>query len=370
MYKVRIADFEDILKNKESWNELVHRMRLPSVFCTWEWMSLWWKHYGKPYRPLVLLISKQDELKGILPLASRTMIIEDAVLPVRTIILWSSTDLYPDHLDIIASQEDAQPCMNAALVFLQNNYTRWDVLYFACIDEDSTIFRELERVNRSINVDLQKVSISPYIAIEKDYMTEIEDYKKFLGKKARLELKRRGRKLFESFGIIYLSSNPWDDSMAIEKLFALHKLRAQRKGIKSTFGGSKLLSFHTEVAETFSNKGWLRLRFLCKGSEPIAASYGYEFEGQWCLYQSGLDPKWESMGIGSVLRYEAIKEAFQMKLKEFDFLRGAEEYKNTWTNRAREQYDLRVYNETLLGTFFKGTCRARSSVKRIIQKNG
>jgi hypothetical protein len=370
MYTIKILDVEDLQSIRERWNELALCMRLPSVFSTWEWMSLWWKHFGEAYRPLVLLIYDRHELAGILPLAVRTMIIEDGVIPARTLSLWGSIELSPDHLDIVASNENAKPCIEAALSFLRNDYRQWDILYFSHLDGESHLLHEIKENLGLLDTDIHQVSVAPYIAIEEDHKSEIENYLKSLGKNRRHDIRRRTRILYDENSIQYISAGLSIDPGTIETLFDLHKLRAETKGIKTSFSGSELLNFHTEVAETFARRDWLRLRFLKHGDEAVAAIYCFSFAGRWFGYQSGLNPDWESKGAGSVLLFTGIQEAFSENMVEFDFLRGGEAYKNTWTNRYRDQFDVRSYNTTTIGALFKSSYRARSWAKRMIKKNG
>lgn len=368
-YKVRIAEVSEIPGLKERWNELVLSMQLPSIFCTWEWMTLWWKHFGHSYSPLLLLISKGEVLVGILPLALRTMIIEDGVIPARTLTLWGNIDLHSDHLDVIAAQEEADNCLDAALHFLRNDFHGWDVFYLSHISEESCIFRVIRGDGGSRKADFQNVSVAPYIAITADYGFETDSYLKSLGRNKRHDIKRRTKNLYEKDMVAYTCSDLADDPNGIETLFSLHESRSKAKGQKTTFRGKRLMSFHTEIARMFVPLGWLRLRFLKNGNVPLAAIYCFSFASRWFAYQSGLDPNWETKGVGAVLLYNAIEEAFKEHANEFDFLRGGEAYKDAWTGRHRDLWDVRIYKNTLAGVLFKGSYKLRSLLKGMIKNN-
>lgn len=368
-YKARIAETSEIQGLRERWNELVLSMQLPSVFCTWEWMTLWWKHFGHSYRPLLLLIFKGEVLVGILPLALRTMIIEDGVTPGRALTLWGSIDLHSDHLDIIAGVEDAENCLDAALRFLGRDFRGWDVLHLSHVSEESCIFRTIRAGKGPLKADFQNVSVSPYIAIAADHGFEIDNYLKSLGRKRRQHTRREMKNLYEKDKVAYMRSDPADDPACVEVLFELHESRSRAKGQETTFSGKKLMDFHAETARIFGQQGWLRLRFLKNGDAPLAAMYCFSFAGRWLFYQSGLDPKWRTKSAGSVLLYSAIEEAFKEHADEFDFLRGSEAYKDTWTGRHRGLWDVRIYNSTLAGLLFKGSYRLRSILKGMIKKD-
>ncbi len=366
-YQVKIVKPEKMVKYRNKWNALALCMKHPSIFCTWEWMSLWWKYFGHLYKPLLLFIEEETEIAGILPLAIRNMVVEDGLIPIRTITLWSSMDLFADHLDIIASPEKAHSCINAAIFFLHNNYTNWDIMHLSHIDEDSNLLNFILKENHTLKFDTRKVSIAPYINIYRDHKGSIENYLKSLGRNKRHDLKRREKLLFDEAGIAYGPPNLPDTKAAIDRLFALHNMRTKKKKLKSSFTGLKLKSFHTEVAEVFVQKGWLCLRFLYRGNEQIAALYCFDFANCLFAYQSGHDPQWESKGVGSLILYKVIREAFNEKKIEFDFLRGGERYKNTWTKASRDQFDVYIYSGTFRSIFFKTIYKGRTVLKRILR---
>jgi len=354
---------------RERWNALVLAMKRPTIFCTWEWMSLWWKHYGYLYKPLLLVIEDGNMVVGILPLAKRTMVIEDGLLPVRTLTLWGNIDLHADHLDIIASPEKALACVETVISFLKEDYGDWDMIHLSHIDNDAHLLKKLNDIANSIDIDFQKVSVAPYVDITNDHNGSIELFMQSLGRNRRHDVKRREKALFKENGVTYGPPKSMDDVTAITKLFSLHKLRADKKGLQTSFAGQRLLAFHSEIAEVFSRKRWTWLRFLYSGHEPIAVIYCFAFADRIVAYQSGHDPDWEAKGVGSVLIYEIIREAFAEDAMEFDFLRGGEGYKHTWTKTARDQFDINVYNNTVRSALFKNTYRARFALKRMIKHN-
>jgi len=366
-YSVRVAKPSEIQHMQESWDKLVLSMQLPSIFSTWEWMTLWWKHFGQAYQPLVLLISNDNELVGILPLALRTMIIEDGVMPARTLSLWGSIELHSDHLDIISARDVAEPCMEAIFRYLRNDFRGWDVLYLSHVSEESCFLQYIRDGGIALDSGIENVSVSPYIAIAVDHDFEIDNYLKSLGKNKRHDIKRRSRNLYGKDMVTYTISNPDINTEDIEVLFNLHESRVIAKGLETTFSGRALMEFHTEVARLMAQKGWLRLRFLKNGDAPLAAIYCFSFANRWFAYQSGLDPNWDAKGVGAVLLYSAIKEAFHEHVDEFDFLRGGEVYKDKWTSRHRDLWDVRIYNSTIVGALFKGSYKARSIFKRMIR---
>lgn len=368
-YQVKVMDIEKMDEQREKWNSLVFAMKRPSIFCTWEWMHSWLKHYGHLYKLLPLVIEDENEIIGILPLATRTMVIEDGLLPVRTLTFWGNIELHADHLDIISSPEKAPACLETVISYLKEDYADWDMLHLSHIDNDSYLFNKLNDIANSNDTDFRKVSVAPYVDITKEHNGSIELFMQSLGRNRRHDVKRREKTLFRENGVTYGPPKCMDDATAITKLFSLHKLRADKKGLQTSFAGERLMAFHSEIAEVFSRKSWTWLRFLYSGHEPIAAIYCFAFAGRIFAYQSGYDPDWETKGVGSILLYKIIREAFEENAIEFDFLRGGEGYKHTWTKMSRDQLVFNVYNRTFRSTLFKHTYNARFALKRMVKRD-
>jgi hypothetical protein len=367
MYRVKVATLEEFSNCKEQWNSLVKSMKRPSVFCTWEWVHTWWEHFGGKYKAFIFFVYDNDYLIGILPLGLRRMVPEDGLVPVRVLSFFGTYEVYPDNTDFIYPGDDAGVCLKAVLEFLSTTFRNWDVLHFSHVAEDNHLLQFFSSIRSCLQSQVRAVSTAPYIPLESKFENDFEKYLQSLSRNKRHDLRRRRRGLHAKSGINYVHSIPGQSGVGIEQLFKLHSNRARKKRIKSSFQGEKLLRFHSKISETFEKEGFLFLRFLNTGSTAVAALYCFLFEGRLFAYQSGLDPNWESKGVGSVLMLEAISEAAECGLNEFDFLRGGETYKEVWTSEARTLYDVWVYNTTARSTLFRLSCRARSVIKKIIR---
>ena len=366
MCKIRVATLSDSESSRDQWNLLVRSMDRPSIFCTWEWIQTWWEHFGEDYTPFVFFVYEDENLTGILPLGLRYMLPEDSLVPVRVLSFCGTYELFPDHTDLIYAGVHAKPCLNAILGFLSCNFKDWDVLHFSHVAEDSQLMKFFSHNGSRLHADLRQVSIAPYIALKSKYDNDFEKYMRSLSRNKRHDLRRRRKVLHTRYGINYMHSGPNQIDIGIRRLFELHAMRASRKKIKSSFRGEKLVQFHKRISEIFTGDGSLFLRFLATGETVVAALYGFLFAGRLFAYQSGLDPEWESKGVGSVLMLEVIDEAAERGLTEIDFLRGSEAYKGAWTSEARTLYDILVYNTSARSALFRLTNRVRSAGKGLI----
>ncbi|MCC7202305.1 MAG: GNAT family N-acetyltransferase [Nitrospirae bacterium] len=368
MYDVRIAGISEFKENKDIWNKLVSEMVFPNIFCTWEWVYTWWEHFGKDNQIILLFVYDGTELRGILPLYSHVEALSKDWMSGRILRYCASQELYPDHLDIICSQEESEQCVSAIFDFLTNEYTDWDILHLPRLIESSRFISFLSytdtHMESPFDFEVKEASAAFYIPLAGSF----EDYISAFNKKKRYNLRSRRKKLFEEHGVKYIPANLLQDTDVLNALFDLHDLRARRKNIKSTFARENIFNFHRDLIKRIAGKGWVSLRALRKDSEVIAASYNFIFEGCVFSYQKGFNPQWDSYGPGTVLLYELIQESFSEGHKEYNFLSGEEEYKKGWTNQGRTLFDIKIYNKTLRGNLSKRILESKNVIKNSLKR--
>lgn len=364
MYHVHVAEPNEIKKNKDVWNELALVANRPTPFSTHEWFSTWSKYFGAHYSPQVLFVTKQGRIEGILPLAIRTMHIEDSFSYARVAMYASSHELHPDHIDVIARPDSALACARAALLFLQATTGGWDILHLSHMTEESALFQAVLDVG---NKELFSVSDACYIPIRDQFAHDFEAWNASLHGERRRKLKQAVRRNQEA-GITYEQIPRADIPAALNELLLFHGIRADEKNLKTKFSGQTMLDFHTALAQAFGEEGWLSARRLRSQRETVALIYGFEYAGRHFAYQMGINPDWIKKGPGMSLIYELIRESFEKGLIEFDFLRGGEQYKHTFTEKARTLYEARLYRSSVTGVGCRGLRAVRQTPKHILRK--
>lgn len=364
MYEVKIADMNEFRNSQYIWNKLVLAMPFPSIFCTWEWIYTWRESFGNKYECLILMIYKDTELKAILPLASQKVFFKKKYLFGRLLSYCGSMDLYPDHVDIICAQEDIKECLDASFHFLFTKYRCWDVLYVPLVLGNSYFLSHVQHEKLDFCRDVEQSSVAPFITLS-------GNFKEYIGKrnkKFRDNLKSRRNKLYRDFGMKYESFNSSRIEESLNSLFYLHGLRANKKGINSTFSNVQINKFHHNFAARIQRNGWLSINFLKNENDIIAASYNFVLGGTVFSYQKGIHPAWEKYGPGAVLLYELINEAFTSGNREYNFLQGDEGYKYQWTEEYRRLFDIHIYNRTIKGSIVKKVFRVKNKLSNNFKK--
>jgi CelD/BcsL family acetyltransferase involved in cellulose biosynthesis len=367
MYKTTIATLDEFSGLKSVWNELMFKMEYPVIFLTWEWIYTWWEHFGDRNRELlILVVSEGKEIRGILPLYTERMLLRNQWLIGRILKFCASVDLFPDHLDLIAEPVHARDCLASIFQFLSTEYRAWDVMRLRMVAPSSMVFDWMKsdalRRHRP-GIDVEQASFARYIRVQGTF----DDYLGRFDAKQRYNLRSRTKKLYEQYGFRYVLCEG-DETEHLRHLFALHRRRAAQKRIESTFLDARIQAFHQALAPRIREQGWLSLRSLRREQEVIAASYNFEIAGRVFSYQKGFDPAWDRYGPGNVLMCELLREAFEKKRCEYNFLQGDEAYKSVWTQDFRTLSHVNIYNHSLLGRAACGSFHLKRRVMHSLRK--
>lgn len=358
-YSVVPAGAAAFFASRHAWNALAERVRYPSIFCSWDWTATWWEHYGARRELRVLMIYRNGELKGILPLfLQRQFAGRDGRLG-RVLGYCTATDLYPDPLDIVCAEADADACIEAVLAYLRHSAREWDVLHLRYLTEDSHLLRSMGDA-RGCRARIEQVSAAPYIQISGSY----DGYLGRLSANERSNIRRRRRKLIEGQDVVYTDFRSDDAQQVLHTLFELHERRAAEKKIDSSFARVDVFTFHRDLLNRLDrNRVWLR--GLRKNGEIIAVFYGFIAGGRVSYYQLGYDPRWASFSPGTVLLQETIREAFDGGLTEYNFLQGEEEFKYRWTQQTRPLHTVDLFNGSLCGQLSRVLTAGKDLLKSV-----
>jgi CelD/BcsL family acetyltransferase involved in cellulose biosynthesis len=211
---------------------------------------------------------------------------------------------------------------------------RWDALVLRNLVESSPTFGIASKcaakgrwLHHRVPID-----IAPYLEISgtwRDFYTERRS------RKARHNLERAARRLDGMGGLDFYHPRELNAIMdALEHAFSL--CNAHPRGIVSeaTFSSSIGRRFFRELSERLTARGALDLALLRVGEEPLAFAYG--------LLQGDIYYYYQARGIvngpaarfspGSVLLVHLLQQAFDRGYGRFDFMLGAEPYKDNWAS--------------------------------------
>lgn len=295
---------------KPDWIALGERGR--NIFGSWEWASIWWKHFGRD-RPLFIeaIPSRDGRLLAIVPLYLASARPAGVVRFVG--------DGLGDELGMICARDERSAAASALAHTLKNAPWRWDVfLGENCLGDvpwDSVPGTRVLRHASSPTLRTDGLQWDEFLRSRSA---------NFRGQALRFE-----RRLHKEFDVRFrLADDPDRLQGDLAALFRLHEARWQGRSL--AFRNRE--AFHREFADKALQRGWLRLWFLELDGRTVAAQYGFRFAGIESYYQSGREPSLGSRSIGFVLLIHTLKQALDDGVEEYRFLRGGDAYKRRFAN--------------------------------------
>jgi len=216
----------------------------------------------------------------------------------------------------------------------------WDCIELQEVPENSETARALRAISKEPpRLEERIQNPCPGIMLPNTF----EDYFRRLGSNWRRNLRRWERNLRRDYKIdfkIHSDIETMKDAMKI--FFDLHQRRWQSRKQLGAFSDQRFRDFHLNVARSFAERGWLTLNFLTLNDEPVAAGYAFKYAQKLVCYLSGFDPQYSEYEVGNLRHIYLIKYCIENGLKEYDFLRGGESYKNRWNTSTRRNLEVRA----------------------------
>ncbi len=338
---------------REEWDELLARSASNIVFMTWQWQSVWWRHFGAQEECRLHLLVVRDEkgaLTGVAPLfiTSEPLPPPKAYkqgalrpkgegAPLRIVRIVGGIDV-ADYLDVIAPHNRMENVWSVVLDYLVEQRVEWDVIDFHSLPQFSPSHQILPRLaaERGLDFRVFPEDVSPVISLPDDW----EAYLMSLRKKDRHELRRKVRKLEGRDDVKWYLVTPTDAGalhIAMETFLDLHRKSDTEK---AGFMDDKMANYFLDMAASLAATGWLDLAILEVDNQPASAYLSFVFNGRVYLYNSGYDPRFASYSAGVALLAYRIHKAILQGCRYFDFLRGDESYKYDFG--AKSQYVYRA----------------------------
>jgi len=301
-----LAFVETLEELRDDWSRLAHDTN--NLFGTWEWISTWWRNFGRNGDRIVVSCRERDgRLAAILPLY------RVSVHGLRLIRFLGHGAA--DQIGRIRAPADYAQAAYSLRQLLDERLAGWSLFLGEELpaEHDSASLLRARLVSRTA---------TPTIRFD-----EGGDWDDFLASRSanfRQQVRRRERNVFRRHDVQYRLVVTSDDLQGeLDILFRLHRLRWGRR--LSTFSSQE--QFHREFAEHAQQRGWLRLWFLEAEGVPVAGWYGFRYCGTEYYYQAGRDPRLDRDALGFVLLSHTIRQALEDGVTEYRFLRGGEAYK-------------------------------------------
>jgi CelD/BcsL family acetyltransferase involved in cellulose biosynthesis len=313
----------------DAWNALVDASTYPNVFRRWEWQNLWWKWFGNGCQPYVLGLSQGAELVGIVPLYAGPSRFGKR----RLTWIGAGGPTFPEYLGPIVRQD----CGAAAIEAIAEHFRRadrtWDSLWLPDVPPDDLL-------TRALMDDLGRIFWTIRVPGDVCPMFDLPESSDLLMNRlshhGRQREKGRLRKARKNFRVeLHTVERPDELETAFPTLVEMHRSSRALHGQQSPFDDRTYAAFHREIIRTLLPQGLARLYLLLFDDKPVAFQYGYVYGGKYYVFQVGFDSEAADYSPGAVLLQLVVDDLIRQGLREFDFLRGEESYKNYYATGQR-----------------------------------
>lgn len=303
-----VRDFEEV---REEWQTLA--LRAGNLFGTWEWVSLWWRHFGAGREHVTTMLrDHKGRAVGVLPLyiADRR--------PVRTLRFIGNG--HSDRLHPVCAPNDRVAVVGALRDALHAGRWDWEAFFAEDMPADEGWAGQLGGRPWGTVAD-------PVFRIR---ARDWDDYLSTRTRHFRRRLSYRERRLRRTPGMAFRLAD--DPARLDEDLAALRELHALRFAGDSQVLAGPQAAFHADFARVALRRGWLRLWFLELEGRPVAVWWGYRYCGIEWFYNSGRDPRAGDEADGHLLMVHSLREAVADGIGEYRYLRGDNPYKARFAN--------------------------------------
>jgi len=331
-----LKGFESLL---EIWNSLLPKCQDDSsIFLTYEWLRTWWRHFGEGKKLNILLIEKECQVIGIVPL----MKAEYRMGLARVHLLETIGSTNANYV-WLTKPENRQEAITAVLAYLKEELAKNKLaLRLTLVPEDSK-FRDLLHVSTStrcqeLMIQERITTSAPYISLPATW----DEYLRSLSPKRRKMLRRASRSLEKSHDVVLKQFDTESIEEGLNSFFNLHQRRWQSVNIRGMFTTSRMQEFYRDIASQFLGKNWLHFSCLTVDNKMAYGEYGFIYNGRVYGLTAARDTRYSKYSVGHLHEMYLIKYAIDNHLKEVDLLKGEEPYKFHWTKSTRKYVEVIV----------------------------
>lgn len=363
---VRSAEKFAVLRAE--WDRL-HGRSDAGVFLSWGWLYPWFRKLGAG-RELHIVTARDGsgDLEGVLPMCveERRLLGTKFGPCLRRMSFLGETHVGSDYLDVIASRENQEEVTRRLLEQVRDG-GEWDVLDLNDMDSQSPTLTILQEVfeNPEYELEWQDGPLCPYRELESG-----ETFDGFIRNLGRGQnYKRRSKWLEKQEGYrIVRSTCPQEMEHALAEFLRLHDLRWRAEGGSDGIACPQVEAFHRDATSYLAETGNVCLYTMIVGEQAVASFYALVHNGKMICYLTGRDPEWQKQSVGMVLIGETFRHAFELGMREYDFLRGEEPYKADWSSQTRRLVSVRIYRKGSRGTWLSRQERTVDAARRLARK--
>lgn len=338
------------------WDQLLLATPEHTVFQSYRYQRLWWRHFGGDADLFIVLIVRDGEVVGLAPLQIATAKIAGRYCRQLGFIgsRWEvdrPTCFFPEQSDQL---------WRVLVRYLAHRAGTWDICDFHEQITDSANLRTLQDAFRAEGYLIGTAPDSDCAYLDMSEGTWAE----FLAAKSALfrkNLKTAGRRL-QALGTVQYRTYTAAADVAVQ-LERYRDIEArswkQAKGV-GVSRDEHYFGFYREMAATFAEDEGFVVRMVTVDDATVAGTFGLQFDGVFYSLQIAHDQAFNRCSPGTYLEALEMEQCFGEGFREYEFLGGFLNNKSRWTQTFRHTTQLFIYRPT---PFFRALYHWRFGVK-------
>ncbi|MFL6277362.1 MAG: GNAT family N-acetyltransferase [Blastocatellia bacterium] len=366
-YQMEITtDAAGLARLAREWDALLDESAQCVYFLRAGWNQVWWQTF-RPQGAQLFIITARDlngRLAGLAPLYLRER--RTAGIPHVRELGFIGTGVYVqtgERLDLIARQGEERQVAEAVIDLLLQS-TAWDRLCLNEIPATSLVLPHL-RTALGPSAVIQQASRSHFIRTTGDWESVLDN----LSRSTRKNLLYETRRLFKTYaGQLRRVATADELEDAMDALVRLHQARWNARGEPGSFALPGFEPFLREAARLSLRDGHLRMWTFNVEGETAGALIGFYDNRVVHYFQAGFDPELSRLSVGRVMLGLCLRECVADPLvREFDFMGGANAYKDRWTPEGRETVKLTCLRAGVRALAYTGIHRVTRLSKSLLK---
>jgi CelD/BcsL family acetyltransferase involved in cellulose biosynthesis len=339
-----VNDVEKFRALKETWNELLQKGSDNNVFLTWEWLFIWWQHYGGENKLRIIVIKEAGKIIGIAPLMQRKY--REGFLSVEVLENLCAEEC--DYSGIILA-EKSHEVLTLLIEYLAKVMKDEKLVVRMYHIPENSVFLTLLREQyplflKSLYLDETPSSYCSYISLPATW----DEYFSTLSPTGRRNIRRAARHLQKDHVVTYTKySNGEELQERLDLLFKFHLKRWK----DSKFNQSESRNFYLDVSKAFILNNWLEFSFLNIDGKPASLIWAFIYDNTFWGVTNVFDLNYSNYSLGQLHLMNSVENTIQYGLKKYDFLKGDEAYKYHWTDSKTDNFKITITEKNSKGKY-------------------
>lgn len=316
------------------WDALLERCPGATIFHSWDYVSLAWKHSRQPGDRLMVLVLREGTTTRAIAPFRKTKVSYHGI-PVRQ-VEWIAA--WEGDRPTLLCDGDPTAAWARLARFFGEDYRQWDVLRLQEQSVDDSAGAGLDTVSA---VHRQRDSVGYYIDLAA--AGNFESYLDKINAKVKANWRNRARRLaaLDPPPAVERLSAPEEMSGGVARFIALESASWKGEAHLGMGHDETHHQFYVDLTRTLATKGRAEFRFLRQGEHDLAAVLLFSLGNVVYERHIAFHPSQASLSPGIALRVELVKELFDGPWTQFDMLGldpavGRQRHKVDWATHQRE----------------------------------